>query len=132
MIARARAAQALVDGITQQQADDLALACAWAIMEPARNRALAERAVQDTGLGNVADKITKNHRKTLGLMRDLQYAKTVGVIAEYPARGVVERTSGLARFGATGEWVIYPIGRVIHRIDSRMPADLAFRLLIYF
>jgi sulfoacetaldehyde dehydrogenase len=90
LIARARAAQALVDGYTQQQADDLALACAWAIMEPARNRVLAERAVRDTGLGNVEDKITKNHRKTLGLMRDLQSAKTVGVIAEYPERGVVE------------------------------------------
>lgn len=90
LVARARAAQAQVDGYTQQQADDLALACAWAIMEPARNRALAETAVRDTGLGNVADKITKNHRKTLGLMRDLQSARTVGIIAEYPERGVVE------------------------------------------
>jgi sulfoacetaldehyde dehydrogenase len=90
LIARARIAQALVDGYTQQQADDLALACAWAIIEPARNRALAESAVRDTGLGNVSDKITKNHRKTLGLMRDLQTAKTVGVVAEYPERGVVE------------------------------------------
>jgi sulfoacetaldehyde dehydrogenase len=90
LIARARAAQALVDGYTQQQADDLALACAWAIMEPSRNRALAELAVRDTGLGNVADKVTKNHRKTLGLLRDLQPAKTAGVIAEYPERGVVE------------------------------------------
>ena len=90
LIARARAAQALVDGYTQRQADDLALACAWAIMEPTRNRALAERAVKDTGLGNVPDKLTKNHRKTLGLMRDLQHARTVGVIAEYPEQGVVE------------------------------------------
>ncbi|MBP8297554.1 MAG: aldehyde dehydrogenase family protein [Burkholderiales bacterium] len=90
LIARARVAQAAVDDCTQQEADDLALACAWAIMEPARNRALAELAVRDTGLGNVADKITKNHRKTLGLMRDLQGAKTVGVIGGDAARGVVE------------------------------------------
>ena len=90
MIARARAAQAQVDRYTQQQADDLARACAWAIMEPSRNRALAECAVRDTGLGNVEDKITKNHRKTLGLMRDLQSAKTVGVVAEYPELGVAD------------------------------------------
>src|SRR4051794_15700411 len=90
MIARARAAQAIVDRYTQQQADDLALACGWAIMEPARNRALAECAVRDTGLGRVDDKITKNHRKTLGLLRDLQQARTVGVIAEDPARGLTE------------------------------------------
>ncbi len=42
----------------------------------------------DTGLGNVDDKISKNHRKTLGLLRDLQGAQSVGVIAEYPERGI--------------------------------------------
>ncbi|HLB84240.1 MAG TPA: aldehyde dehydrogenase family protein, partial [Steroidobacteraceae bacterium] len=42
------------------------------------------------GLGNVADKITKNHRKTLGLLRDLAGVKTVGVIAEYPEQGITE------------------------------------------
>ena len=46
-------------------------ACGWAIMEPARNRLLAELAVADTGLGSVEDKVAKNHRKTLGLLRDL-------------------------------------------------------------
>ena len=59
-------------------------------MEPARNRTLAELAVRDTGLGDVADKIDKNHRKTLGLLRDLQGAVSTGVIAEYPDRGIVE------------------------------------------
>src|SRR6185369_1055692 len=53
-------------------------------------RALAELAVKDTGLGNVADKIVKNHRKTLGLMRDLQGAKTTGVIAEHADTGITE------------------------------------------
>jgi sulfoacetaldehyde dehydrogenase len=90
LIGRARAAQAAVDGCSQQQADDLALAAGWAIMEPRRNRALAEIAVRDTGLGNVDDKITKNHRKTLGLLRDLRGAKTVGIIAEDKATGIVE------------------------------------------
>jgi sulfoacetaldehyde dehydrogenase len=47
-------------------------------------------AVRDTGLGDVDDKITKNFRKTLGLLRDLQGVRTVGVIAEYPERGLVE------------------------------------------
>ena len=61
-----------------------------AIIEPHRNRELAELAVRATGIGNVEDKVRKNHRKTLGLMRDLQSARTVGVIAEYPERGGVE------------------------------------------
>ena len=56
----------------------------------ARNRALAELAVRDTGLGNVDDKIAKNRRKTMGLLRDLAGAKSVGVIAEDRERGLIE------------------------------------------
>jgi sulfoacetaldehyde dehydrogenase len=47
-------------------------------------------AVEDTGLGNVTDKITKNQRKTFGTLRDLLRAKTVGVIEEDPALGLVK------------------------------------------
>ena len=59
-------------------------------MKPENNRLLAETAVRDSGLGNAADKIAKNHRKTLGLLRDLAGVKTLGVIAEYPEKGLVE------------------------------------------
>src|SRR5262249_7823502 len=65
-------------------------AAAWAIVEPAHNRALAERAVHDTGLGNVDDKIAKNRRKTMGLLRDLTGAKSVGVVDEDRERGMIE------------------------------------------
>ncbi|HUG56682.1 MAG TPA: aldehyde dehydrogenase family protein [Candidimonas sp.] len=90
LIQRARSAQLVINDYTQAQADDLAVACGWAIMEPERNRKLAEIAVRDTGLGNVADKITKNYRKTLGLLRDLQRARSVGVVSENPEFGLVE------------------------------------------
>ena len=89
-IDRARAAQAIADGWTQEQADEAAVAAGWAIVEPARNRALAELAVHATGLGNVADKIAKNRRKTLGLLRDLRGARSVGVISEDRERGLIE------------------------------------------
>ena len=62
----------------------------WAIVEPSRNRALAELAVRDSRLGNVDDKIAKNRRKTMGLLRDLTGAKSVGVISDDRARGIVE------------------------------------------
>ena len=38
----------------------------------------------------VADKITKNHRKTLGLLRDIQGVITHGVIGADAATGVTE------------------------------------------
>ncbi|HVF63157.1 MAG TPA: aldehyde dehydrogenase family protein [Casimicrobiaceae bacterium] len=90
LIRRARAAQAAVDQWDQPRVDALVTAAAWAIVEPSRNRALAERAVRDTGLGNVADKIAKNRRKTMGLLRDLQGVRSAGVIAEDRERGLIE------------------------------------------
>ncbi|MBK7658656.1 MAG: aldehyde dehydrogenase family protein [Betaproteobacteria bacterium] len=89
-VARARAAQAIADGYDQARVDELVAAAGWAILEPARNRELAELAVADTGIGSVDDKIRKNHRKTLGLLRDLAGMRTVGVIAEDAAKGLVE------------------------------------------
>ncbi len=90
LVARARAAQAVAEGYDQARVDELVTAAGWAIIEPGRNRELAELAVADTGVGDVADKIRKNHRKTLGLLRDLAGAKSVGVIAEHADRGIVE------------------------------------------
>jgi sulfoacetaldehyde dehydrogenase len=90
LIRRARAAQTVYARYTQQQLDEVVTAAGWAIMNPEHNQALAELAVKDTGLGNAADKIVKNHRKTLGLLRDLQGAISTGVIAEYPETGITE------------------------------------------
>jgi sulfoacetaldehyde dehydrogenase len=90
LISRARAAQNIFERSTQEQLDDAVLAVGWAIMDPEHNQALAELAVTDTGLGVVADKVAKNHRKTLGLLRDLRGARSTGIIAEHPERGITE------------------------------------------
>src|SRR6186997_918054 len=90
LVGRARAAQAEYETWTQERVDEAVTAAAWAIVEPARNRALAELAVRDTGMGDVADKMAKNRRKTIGLLRDLRGAKSVGVISEDRTRGLVE------------------------------------------
>ena len=47
LVTRARAAQAIADGYDQAGTDRLVAAAAWAILEPRRNRALAELAVRD-------------------------------------------------------------------------------------
>jgi len=90
LMARARTAQQVFAQSGQATLDAAADAAAWAIMEPDRNRRLAELSVQDTGLGNVDDKFRKNFRKTLGLLRDLQGQKTTGVISRDEARGLIE------------------------------------------
>ena len=84
VVAQARAAQTQFESANQATVDELIVGLAWAILAPETNRSLAEQAVRDTGLGVVEDKITKNHRKTLGLLRDLRNAPSVGVIRELP------------------------------------------------
>ncbi|MEP5730460.1 MAG: aldehyde dehydrogenase family protein [Sulfitobacter sp.] len=90
-IDRARKAQRLFEkGATQERYDLAAAAVGWSLLEPDRNRELSEMAVATTGLGNVQDKITKNHRKTLGLLRDVKGKKSCGVISEDTKTGLTE------------------------------------------
>ncbi len=101
IVAQARAAQAAFEARGSQALyDKAALAVGWAIIEPARNRTLAETAVETTGLGNVPDKITKNHRKTLGLLRDIADAKTHGIISDDPTTGITEIARPIGVIGA--------------------------------
>ena len=90
VVARARAAQSQFANASQEQTDDAVRALAWSLYEPSRARAVAEMAVADTGLGNVPDKIIKKQRKTFGTLRDLLRVKTVGIIEEDAARGIVK------------------------------------------
>ena len=90
LVERARAAMAAFADADQARVDEAVTALAWSIYEPGRARELAERAVADTGLGAVDSKIIKNQRKTFGCLRDLMRAKTVGVIEEDTAKGLVK------------------------------------------
>ncbi|MEC8109631.1 MAG: aldehyde dehydrogenase family protein [Pseudomonadota bacterium] len=89
LVKRARVAQQRYEASgSQERFDKAAAAAAWALMEPAQNAELAALAVAETGLGNVADKITKNHRKTLGLLRDIKGQKSFGLVDDNPLTGI--------------------------------------------
>jgi sulfoacetaldehyde dehydrogenase len=100
LVERARAAQAEYEKYDQAQVDEVVTAIGWALVQPERNRQISELAVDTTGLGNVDDKITKNRRKTMGLLSDLQKAKSVGVIQELPELGLVEIARPVGVVGA--------------------------------
>jgi sulfoacetaldehyde dehydrogenase len=100
LVARARLAQRLFEAYDQARVDELVIAVGWAIVNPEHNRVLAEIAVRDSGLGNVADKISKNRRKIVGLLADLRDARSVGVIAELPALGLTEIARPVGIVGA--------------------------------
>ena len=84
IIARARDAQRDVSHYTQEQANTLVTAIAWACYSNAEH--LARLAVEDTGIGRYEDKVQKNKRKTFGTLRDLldPGAVSVGVIDHDP------------------------------------------------
>ncbi|CAN5613936.1 aldehyde dehydrogenase family protein [soil metagenome] len=90
VLERARAALAAYENRDQGRVDEAVTALAWSIYKPENAHMLAELAVEDTGLGTVESKIIKNTRKTFGTLRDLLRARTVGVIDEDPARGLVK------------------------------------------
>lgn len=90
IVARARAALAAIANADQARTDECVIALAWALYRPDRATALAELAVRDTGLGNARDKVVKNQRKTFGTLRDLLRAKSVGMIEEDRARGIIK------------------------------------------
>ncbi|MGC9312578.1 MAG: aldehyde dehydrogenase family protein [Sediminispirochaetaceae bacterium] len=82
LVGRARTAQEQVADYTQQQIDDVCLAIGWEVYEDANIKQLAELAVEETGMGNVEDKIRKHKGKILGVIADIKGAKSVGLIEE--------------------------------------------------
>jgi len=116
LVDSAKTAQTVYAGFTQNQVDEVVTALAWTLLEPATNRHLSELAVATTGLGRVEDKIIKNHRKTLGLLRDLKHTPTVGVIAEFPEQGLIE----IAR----------PVGVVAAVVPSTNPVATPYNMTL--
>ncbi len=100
LIDKARRSQSVYATYDQQQVDEVVTAVAWTILQPENNQRLSKQAVADTGLGKIEDKIIKNHRKTLGLLRDLKSARSVGVVAEMPDLGLIEIARPVGVVGA--------------------------------
>ena len=89
LVEKARIAQQKFEENGSQHLFDLACqAVGWALMKPEQNKKLAELAVKETGLGNVQDKIKKNHNKTLGLLRDIKDVKSFGHISDDKKKGL--------------------------------------------
>ena len=122
LIERARRAQtAFAANPSQERFDQAALAVGWALMEPARNRELSELAVATTGLGKVEDKVRKNHRKTLGLLRDIRNVTTCGMMSDDPDTGITTYARPVGVVGAVvpaTNPVATPVNNVINALKG--------------
>ena len=89
LVTIAKKAQEQYEANGSQELFDLACqAVGWALMQPENNSKLSKLAVSETGLGNVNDKIQKNHNKTLGLLRDIKNIKSFGHIYDDKLKGI--------------------------------------------
>src|SRR6202790_3061327 len=109
LAARAAAAQKKFAAFSQEQVDAIVVACAKAAAENAEP--LARSAVQETGFGNVPDKIVKNTLAAVNVPRAIRGMRTVGILREDREKGIVEMAS--------------PIGVVAAVIPSTNPTSTA-------
>ena len=113
--ARARAAQAVLAGYSQEQVDRIVTALADAARPQAER--LGVLAHEETGFGNVKDKTLKNLFAATDVLEYIRPMRTVGILREDPVRRVVE--------------IAEPMGVVAAIIPSTNPTSTAiFKALV--
>ena len=122
LINKAKIAQSIFETYNQKQVDEVVTAVGWALCKPSNNNKISNLAVNQTGLGNPEDKITKNKRKTLGLLRDLKNIKTVGVINKDKEKGIIEIAKPVGVVAAvtpSTNPAATPINNIINALKTR-------------
>jgi len=100
LLAKAREAQKVIEFWPQEKVDEMILAVGWEAYKRETAETVARLAVDETGLGVYEDKLLKHQKKTLGVLRDLQGVKTVGVIERVPEKGLVKIAKPMGVIGA--------------------------------
>jgi acetaldehyde dehydrogenase (acetylating) len=108
-VERAHEAQKKFAAFSQQQVDAVVEACANAATDAGES--LARLAVEETGYGNVPDKIIKNRLASIDVPRAIRGMRTVGVIREDREKGIIE--------------IAAPVGVVAAVIPSTNPTSTA-------
>ena len=98
LVKKARAAQAVAEGYTQEQVDALCKAMAKVIYDNAEP--LARMAVDETGMGVYEDKVNKNRGKARVIWNDMKGGKSVGIIDEQPEKGLTLVAKPMGVIGA--------------------------------
>src|SRR5256714_5185865 len=87
LLRRARGAMQAVEHDDQARVDRLCQAIGWAAGNEAAATCLANMSVDETGMGS---REPGRRSKVLGILRDALRQKSMGVIEEIPAKGLVK------------------------------------------
>jgi acetaldehyde dehydrogenase (acetylating) len=91
LVARAADAQKKFSKFSQEEVDCIVEACAKAAVDNVEM--LARTAVEETGFGNVPDKIIKNTLAAVNVPHAIRGMRTVGILREDYEKGIVEMAS---------------------------------------
>jgi len=122
LVERAREAQKQIEFASQEEIDLLVSRLGWAGVQPDFAETLAKKLVDEAGLGYEPHKIAKIHVKVRGALRDMKGAKTVGIVEEDKARGLLKVAKPMGVVGAVmpvtnGEAT--PIAKALFAIKTR-------------
>src|SRR5678815_3489950 len=87
LLARARVAMHAAESLDQAAVDRLCRAIAWAGGNEETATRLAAMSVDESGMGSPEP---KRRAKVLGVLRDALRQKSIGIIEEFPEKGIVK------------------------------------------
>jgi sulfoacetaldehyde dehydrogenase len=90
LVKRARAAQAVAEKFTQEQADELITAVVWDIVRDGPAQEISKLAVDESNMGNYESKYAKLMVKLKGALRDMKGEKSIGVIEVDEKKGIMK------------------------------------------
>nr|MDJ0497937.1 aldehyde dehydrogenase family protein [Acidimicrobiia bacterium] len=123
LMGRARKAQKIAEGFSQEKVDELAHAVAWEIA--ANDDLLAEIAdfsFNECRLGDIPSKIAKVAGKCRGILYDVKNAKSVGVVEEIPEKGLVRIAKPVGVVGSlvpSTQGEFHPLTQAIFVVKAR-------------
>lgn len=110
LVARARAAQAQIRGLGQEEVRRVAAAIGWLAIT--RAEVWAHAVFAETGMGRLESKIARVRDRARGLLREYQTARTVGVMEVDDERGLVK--------------IAKPVGVVAALIPTTVPETVVY------
>ncbi len=100
LVEKAKVAQAEVANYTQAQIDRVCVAIGWEVYNDENITKIAEFAVEDTKMGNAADKFKKHKGKVMGVLKDIKGAISVGLIERDEEKGISKYAKPVGVVGA--------------------------------
>lgn len=121
LIRKARAAQSIIEGYSQERVDRLCRAVAWAISNKKTFLKLVDMGIEESGLGDPVSRQGKRF-KIRGILRDALRQKSVGLIEEDVQKGIYKyaKPVGLiASLVPTTNPDLTPGGQAVYAIKAR-------------